>query len=197
MSGPAAGHRVEVRPRTTKVLLFQGEDRQRFEELLAEVQREAAPGPKRIADTAAADAVEAYNAFIDEAQERAVTVLLRALGRTKWRAMVAEHTRPVKVKRPVTEKREAPDGAVVETSRFVEVEEDQLDEPGFAPVLVAASMLEPGFDTAVERDEFLDALSDADFSRLYTAAWVLNQSSGVVDPKPLNVSDLTPSSDET
>lgn len=173
---------ISVTPRSTRVLLYQGDDRRRLRELLDDVSNAAVAedSPVRIADTGTGHAVEAYNTFLAEAEGRAVAVELQALPRRKYRAMVTEHT--------TTKKGE--DGEPVDT----------VDDFALADLLVPACMAlagTPRFDTDAERDTFLDALNDADFSRLYTGAVEVNTSQGVVDPKSLSVSDLTLSSDET
>lgn len=166
-----------VTPRRATVLLFQGDDRERLEELLADIESTtavAAATPSRIGDTDtdALAALQAYNAFVEEAKERAVKVVVQALGRRKWRDLRREHTTT------------SEDG-------------EELDQEGFADVLVPASVVEPQFDTRAELEAFLDELNDADFSRLFTAAYAVNYTAGVVDPKAFSVSDLTQQNDET
>lgn len=168
-----------VAPRRTTVLLFQGDDRERMERLLADVQGATAAAASQTARTsdeaAAVVAVESYNAFLPEAEARAVRVVVQALGRREVRSLRAAHMK------------EAKDGG------------EDLDMEGFSDALLShdGTIIEPEFDHPGKRDAFLDSLSDADFDRLFTAAYAVNFLPGVVDPKELNVSDLTLPSDET
>lgn len=173
-----------VKPRTATVLLYQGDDRTRLEELLAEVAGEVAKaGPSRVGD--GARAVEAYNAVLPEAESRAVRVVLRALPRSRYREMVDAATETV-------EQVDVNDDGVKVTR-----EVESVNQVRFADALVPASLLEPAFDTDGQRQAFLDDLSDADFSALFTEAVRLNQSRGITNPKALSVSDLMESDAET
>lgn len=175
-----------VKPRTVEVPLYQGDDRARLEQLLAEVTAKvAASGPARVGD--GAQAVEAYNAFIEEAKSRAVVVTLKALPRTRYREMVDEATETVTVEVPA-DGQDAPAGTR---------EVDRVNDTKLADLLVPESVLAPVFDTPSQRQAFLDDLNDADFSALYTEAVRLNQTRGITNPKALNASELMESDDET
>ena len=173
-----------VKPRTAEVWLYQGDDEAELQRLLAEVTATVAEqGPARESD--GTQAVEAYNAFVEVAKGRAVVVRLRAIPRAKYREMVDAATETVEVTDT--------DADGEQVKREVERVNDIL----FAESLVPASVVEPVFDTDSQRQAFLDDLSDADFSALYTEAVRLNQSRGIANPKALRVSELMGSDDET
>ena len=173
-------------PRTETVLLYQGDDRDKIAELLTEVQVEAVKlaGPNRVNEPAV-EAVEAYNAFLAEAETRAVRCGLSSIGRTRWRDLLEQHT--------VTKTVKVEDADENKYEREV----TDLDQRAFSEAVVPLALVEPKFDTEDAKRAFLDELNDADFSLLYSAAYKANASSGVVDPKALNASDLIQPSDET
>lgn len=168
-----------ISARTTTVTLFQGEDYDRERELRAAVERAAvqADNPRRLGDSQdVRAAAAAYDAFVEEAAERGVTVTLQALKRTQWREMVSKH--------PVREDNDVDAGWGFNY-------ETLCDD------LVPASVL-TGDQFHNERavQDFLDELSDADFSKLYSAAHELNQAQGP-DPKVRLSSRLALTGDET
>lgn len=144
--------------RTVTFPLFQGDD-------LAEVQRLAEavnvaitsfdddsprlnsdPDPRRVA-------AQAYDEFVTDAETRAVSVTLMAVGRKEWREIVAKH--PPR-------------------------EDDKADQRvGFnvqtlGDDAVPACLTAPTFATDAAREEWLDSLSHAQFERLFNAAFELN-----------------------
>lgn len=154
-------------PRTRTILLLQGEDQDRLDELEAEVEalapkkgQESAPKTLDEGDPHSA-AVAAAEEFAAEAEGRGVAVVVRAVGRKTWREFVAKNA-----------PRPDHDG-----DKAVGVNEDT-----FPDVLVPASIASPKFNSDVERDAFLDSLSDAQFDRLYYTAFALNRTTGA-DPK--------------
>jgi hypothetical protein len=94
-----------LKPRTTSVVIYQGDDLEQLAELNRAVRRAEAALPRQPSREGATacrrrDPVRrgrargvqtAYNAFVDEAAERAVVVTLTAIGRTRWRNLLAEH----------------------------------------------------------------------------------------------------------
>lgn len=161
---------MSIQPRTSTVTIYQGDyiDRIRLLERKAEAAREAA-GTVRTLDevpeylTLAAE----HDALVAEAESSAVHVVVRALRRSEWKALVAEH--------PPRDDNKG-DAAV------------GVNEDTFKDALVAASV-------ELTADD-LDNLSDIDFDRLYFAAFGLNRAP-VADPKAGLVSRMTPQSDET
>ncbi len=101
------------------------------------------------------------DAFADETEDRGVLVVLNALPRKTWRALIADHP-----------PRDGHDG-----DKVVGVNEDTLRE-ALVPKSIdhVASTIDG--DVAV----FLDALSDFDFDRLYVTAFALNRGSAMADP---------------
>lgn len=163
-----------LKPRTTTVVLFQGDDLAHIAELLEAVNSAISiDGPRRQGDgNPAQEAAKAHDAFVTEATERAETITLQALPRKQWRELQVKHAA-----------REDND-------------EDELYGFNFATMgddLVPASITEPDY---AKSDEFLDSLSDGQFSRLYSAAVVLNKGGGEL-PKADVQQRLTQISEET
>lgn len=157
-------------PRTTTVLLFQGDDLARIEEL-RQAAENAAGKPRDLGDL---DPAVEHDEFVKEAEQRAVRVVLKALGRKQWRSLVAAHP-----PRP-------------------DVEADQslgVNDETFGEALVLASLDEPAL-SGDEAEEFLDSLRSADFDRLYATAFALNRFQGDA-PKADLTSRLTRTSDAT
>ena len=162
-----------LKPRTTVVVLFQGDDLARIDELLEAVNSAiSAKGPRRLGDSPAQDAAKAHDDFVTEASERAEKITLHALPRRKWREMQVKHA-----------PREDNDEDALYGFNFDEMGDD----------LVPASIESPDY---AKTDEFLDSLSDGQFSRLYSAAVVLNKGGGEL-PKADVQQRLTQISDET
>lgn len=172
---------IELKPRTKTVSLFQGDDLVRHEELLAEMQRTAqgiSGTSARLGDdpkVAARLAAEAFNAFKDEAEERAAKVEIRAVGRKTWRDLVAKHPA-----RPDEDDDEAR-GFNVDT---------------FADDLIPACIVEGQFASIADRDAFLDDLPDGLWNLLYRECVDLNLSTGP-DPKARISLPADPTGDET
>lgn len=155
-----------------KVVIYQGDDRARLDELEQAV--EAARTTPVVARTLGEqppelEAIEAYNAFLAEAEERAVVVLLRPLGRKKWRALVAAHP-----PRPGND----------DDKRF------GVNDETFGDALVAACLASPTFDSDAEMDVFLDSLTSVQFDLLYAKAFTLNRTPPT-DPKALSAPSRT------
>jgi hypothetical protein len=167
--------------RTTRIPLYQGDDLERIEELRADLERakHAEGGPARVGDTGSgvASAKAALLAAYAEAKPRAVLVTVKALGRRQWRSLIEAH--------PPREGNREDDmhGGIANINT--------LQDP-----LVVASITEPEFPTPADRDDFLDALSDADFTSIFRAAFALNRVPGG-DPKDLLAFEQITASDET
>ena len=166
-----------IEPRSAQVTIYQGDylDRIRHLEQKAEAAAKAEAGASATLDEAseALDLVEQHDALVKEAEQSALHVRVRALGRKAWKALVADH--------PPREDN-AGDKAM------------GVNEETFKDELVAASIVEPAM-TDGERADFLDAVSDVDFDRLYYSAFALNRAPGG-DPKLLG-SRLSQKNDET
>lgn len=172
---------LTVKPRTTEVVLYQGDDYDRFTELSAAVEAAAMAadrsGARRLGDDEPTTAAAAeYDAFVEEAVGRGVTVRLEAIPRKDFRALVVKH--------PAREGNDVDKGWGFNF-------ETMCDD------LVPASIpLTDQFSSEAERETFLDSLSDADYSRLYTAAVEVNQGGGP-DPFVKLSSRLARTSGET
>lgn len=178
---------MNITRRTATVVIYQGDDLAQLAEL-----RRAADDAQRLYDDAQksatrriGDAVDpqpakdAYDAYIDEAAERAVEVQLQAIGRRHWRDLVEKH--------PPRETDEVVDGA----ARKVTHDDDEpfgVNTRTFPEELLAFSVdgvrtiAAPEFNTPSERQAWLDDISEGDFDRLWATAYYLNTSMGV-DPK--------------
>lgn len=183
---------TKLKPRTTTVPLFQGDDFDRERELRGVVEQAVAAdgSPRRLADPDAVIAAAGeYDAFVLEAAERGETIPIAALPRGEWREMVAKHP-----PRPDVEGDEQWGFnylAMADDLVPPSVAKGQEIEPGyFAPKVVTR------FGSIADRDEFLDSLNDADYSKLYNEALTLNQAAGP-NPKLQLRSLLALTSDET
>lgn len=185
-----------LKPRTASIPIYQGDDAERLAELrmavaIAERQSAQSSGPRRGGDPAPSEDVkaaqDAYDAFVDEAAERAVEVVVRAIGRRRFRDLVTAH--PARMVKDADGKDTEHDddagyGVNVET---------------FVPALLAFA--EPGEegvrtiiapDVAVKsptalRDFLDDDLTDGDYWRVFITAYWLNRAPGS-DPKELRYS---------
>lgn len=170
--------------RTTEVILFQGDDLDPLEERRRVVESAAGIAGKlrRIGDAdGVAEAAAEYDRFLEEALTRAVTVRLVALDRKRWRELVAAHP-------PRPDKRDEQGNVVEASPDYLGFNIDTISDE-----LVAESVAPGQFDDV---EKFLSPLSDADFSRLLSAAVRLNTSAGP-DPKARLSSLLVPTSLET
>lgn len=186
----------ELKPRQTSMVIYQGDDIERFAELRQKVEfaereyERDKKAPARTGDDVSDDAVvaakAAFDAFVDEAAERAVEVRIRALGRTAFRNLMKDHP-----------------------PRVDDKGEELLDDGAygvnldtFADALLAYShdgvstILEPAFPSSADRQRFLDDISDGDYDDLFTRAYHLNRNPGA-DPKASRYSVARPTSTET
>lgn len=168
---------LKIEREKRSVALFKPEDRRQMADLLEAITSAATEaGPKRVGDTDDNSpvhlAVVAYDAFKAKALRRATNVGITALRKGVWRDLLGEH--------PPRKDVLDPEGDPVETF-------DQDTAVGFnvdtiALPLVLASIDLDQFDSEAERDEFVDNLSDPDFSRIYSEAVRVNTEAGP-DPK--------------
>lgn len=167
-----------IKPRTAEVIIYQGDDLAQLAELrqAADVAARQA-GPGRIGDdTAAHTAARAYDDFVTQAAERAVTVGLSQLPRRQWRRIRDTH--------PPREGNEDDRGA-------------GFDVDAIGEELIPASITAPAFAGEADRETFLDSLAEADWERLLWTAVSLN-AQPVADPKGMSLaSALDQMSDET
>ena len=178
---------MNITRRTATVVIYQGDDLAR----LAELQRAANLAQRLYADAAKSttgrmgDAVEVkparddYDAFIDEAAERAVEVQVSAIGRRHWRDLFEEHP-----PRKVTETVEGqPTEVTHEDDEAFGVNTRTFPEKLLGFVLDGVTtIVVPEFPTTAARSAWLDDISEGDFDRLWTTAYYLNTALGV-DPK--------------
>lgn len=200
-----------LKPRTTTVVIYQGDDLAQLAELnravrraeaalkVAEAEAKAAgKSPLRAGDEVPStqveqDAVraaqEVYDAFVDDAADRAVVVTLTSIGR-RFRNLLLEHparTREVDGK-PETVDADEVYGVNTETFPMALLSFSAGDGRRTAA-------LDPAVSDA-ELAAFLEDIPDGDFERLWTTAYWLNRSEGI-DPKDTKFSNGSPRSAES
>lgn len=186
-----------LKSRTTTVVIYQGDDLERLGELrrAADVAGRsaelAAATPRRIGDDIPSAEVEqaAYDQFVDEAAERAVEVELTAIGRRRWRDLLAEHG-------PRTEKVDGKE-QTVEADSLYEVNTDTFpmalltyDRDGVKTVTA------PDVSGSELKAFLEDEASEGDFERLWQTGYWLNRAPGE-DPRLGKFSTATRSSTES
>lgn len=164
---------TKIEPRIWKHTILQGDDEETLRELRGAAERIKPAKPR----PALADEWDAYDAaakkaddFADEANPRGVTVTLRTIGRKRWAELIKEH--------PPRED----DAADVRQGVNLDT---------FPEALVPVSITAPTFGDG-ELDEFLDAISPAEFETLALGAWNLHKGLGA-DPKERLLSAVDPS----
>lgn len=175
--------------RTASVILYQGDDFERLAELRQEADiatalaeqaaRDAAPRagddePDSETAEVARRKQAVYDAFVDEAAERAVEVRLRAMRGKLFRKLVAEH--------PPRDDHDMDESYRLNTDTF--------------PLQLLLECIEEPQMSAGAREEFIEDLSDGDYERLWITAYWLNRGTGG-DPKATRYSVASPSSDVT
>jgi hypothetical protein len=169
-----------IKPRTASFVLYQGDDMAR----LAELKRAAdqAAGGSRMDD--GADEAAEYEAFLDEAAERAVEVAVQAIGRRRWRDLVMAHPSRMVESEPDDEGK----------TRMVEHDDDVqwgVNTETFPRALLTyvdpekpetRTLVNPSL-SGEELGEFVDDdLSEGDFEKAWITAFGLNASPSR-DPK--------------
>lgn len=180
---------TRLKPRTATVVLYQGDDMDR----LAELKRAAdqAAGGGRTDD--GADEKAAFDAFLDEAAERAVEVRIQSIGPRRWQDLVLAHPPRMVESEPDDEGR----------TRQVVHDDDLMEDVNtltFPRALLMynegrfQTIADPEFENDADRAEFVDdELAEGDFERLWRLAFELNTRRSV-DPKGLR---FDPRSDES
>lgn len=165
--------------RTDTVVLYQDDDQHEIDRLRDAVQKsvESSATPLRLGDDETVSTrLAALKEFANEAAERGVKVEVKSIGR-QWRRLVAEH--------PPREKN-------------AEDAEWGWNVATLADAVVPLCVVSIGGQT-LEGDALqaeIDAMSDGDFSRVYSAAVRINTGRGP-DPTELNSIELPTSSPET
>lgn len=183
-----------LKPRTSTVTLYQGDDedhlqhladavndaQERYDQARKDADRDDLPpigmmdeDPVAAAQERLDAAKKAHDEFLAEAEERAIKVVVQALGRKKFRDLADDH--------PPREDNEGDKVLGINDETFKEV---------FVPM----SIISPTFDTTAERDDFLDSLALSQFRSVYLRAFTLNTVPGS-DPKALT--DSAPSRSES
>ena len=196
-------------PRKTTIPIYDGDDFERLSELRREVEiaeRKAASlsdAPRRFGDLPAASsdevqaAKDAYDAFVDEAAERAEMWVLHPIGHAEFRQLLKDHP-PRKVpeadtdgkSHEVTHPEDAGWEFNVETFpkallEFIDPDDDDI-----------RTVVEPKFDTVAALRKRLKRLSVGEYDSIWAAAYMLNNGA-VADPKASRFSPAGPRSDET
>ena len=190
-----------LKPRTATVVIYQGDDLETLGDLRREVDRaerrveeqRRSGAPRRDGDEIpnTQPQRDAYDAFVEEAAGRAVTVTLRALGRRRFRDLVADHPPRTSTDEDGTETTHHEDaGYEVNADTFPMALLTFVDGD-------VRTITEPEFSTSAALRDFLDdVISEGDFTSLWTTAYFLNRSPGA-DPKVSRYSTTSLSSDAT
>lgn len=201
-----------LKPRTATVVLYQGDDMDRMTELRREADQAAeiaqrSKAPLRAGDEVVSEDVQrkrdAYDAFVDVAAERALTVEIHSIGRRRFRDLMLAHPpRKIMIKDdPDPEQPGIPVG-----EHEVNHEEDagwEINSDTFPEALLSfidpddsevRTIAEPAFKDRKSVIEFLnDECSEGDFNGLWQAAYYLNRLPSQ-DPKASRFSTGLPSS---
>lgn len=168
-------------PRTATVKVWTGDYLDRIQQLEREFekarQNESSSAQTLDETSRAAEIAQEHDALVAEGEQAAIHVRVQQLRRPAWKALVKEHPPRKAGANGATEDDERSDAVV------------GVNEETFKDALVGASIVAP-------EDLDLDALSDADFDRIYYQAFALNRGMSA-DPKASLVSLLTQKSDET
>lgn len=185
-----------LKPRTATIPIYQGDDAERLAELrmavaVAERQAEQRKGEALRSGDAPDDEVraaqDAYDAYVDEAAERAVEVVVRAIGRRRFRDLVAQHP-PRMVKNSKGEEVVHDDDASYDVN--VETFADALlrfAEPGDEGVRTIIAPEDAVKSPTALRDFLDDDVTDGDYDKIFTVAYWINRAPGS-DPKELRYS---------
>jgi hypothetical protein len=211
---------THLKPRTATIVLYQGDDMDQVAQLkrevdiaerkmrIAELEHEQSSGTARAGDDtsddiAAAEAAvgaarDAFDAFVDDAAGRALSVELRTIGRRRFRDLLAEHP-PRLVKRKVHlpqervmgEEAPPPLAQVEEDAEHEDDREWGVNSETFSRALLAyrdgdiVTIGAPEFADRAAVERFIDdEVSEGDFDGLWQAAYLLNRT-GSQDPKAL------------
>ena len=164
---------TSVQRRTETVPIFQGDDAAAIAAALADVNRATAMeavGARRLNEVSPAqEAAEHYDEVVAEALPRAVTAMVRALGRKQYRQLRAEH--------PPREDDEGDE----EAGYNREALHDALLEY-YDPETGETTVIAPTFGSKQTLVAWLDDLSDGNFVQLAMAAVRVNEG-GSPSPK--------------
>ena len=191
-------------PRRTTIPIYEGDDFERLAQLRQEVAiaerraREESSGPRRMGDDVdqgepsyVTEAKVAYDAFVDEAAERAEMWVLEAIGHGEYRELLKAHP-PRKIGEGDDEQDDPEDaewGVNTETFghallTFIDDDDDTI-----------RTVVGPEFPTPAAMRKRIKRLSAGEFQTLWVAAMFLNRQ-GINDPKASRYS-TTPRSSET
>lgn len=206
-----------IKPRTANVTIYQGDDIARLSELYRAAESAKKFEAASFEDARAGDDLpavaqerqDAYDAFVDEAAERAVTIELHSIGKRRFRDLMAQHPPRMvaaKVDPPaegetavvpelVTHEDDA--GFEVNTTTFPDALLTYIDSVGPTDAPVARTIAAPLFVSSAAVQSFIDdEISDGDYDGLWTTAYYLNRGQSA-DPKAVRYSPGSRSSDAT
>lgn len=182
-----------IKPRTARVVIYQGDDLARLAELDAAVEtsdetakraEKASNGIRLMTDAdPAAEAKAAHekkkaerDAFAEAAQSRGVAVVLHALPRKEWRRLVTEH--------PARDRDAHPEDYPIGPCN-IETMPDALLPKSICRDEHCPTCVDMEQRSTIEGDlvEFLESLADADYyDSLFWTAWTLNRGAVTADP---------------
>lgn len=198
-----------IKPRSAFITIYQGDDIARLSELYRAAETAKRFESAHVEDARAGDDVSSvaqerqdeYDAFVDEAAERAVTIELHHIGRRRFRDLMAAHPpRTVKVTEPGVD-----GGEVVEREETHPDDSDyQVNTETFAAAILTyidpddstiRTIAAPEFKDKKAVAAFLDdEIADGDFDELWVTAYHLNRGTSA-DPKARRYSPGPRSSD--
>lgn len=172
---------TSIKPRTASVVIYQGDDLATLGELrqAAEVAGRQEGGGNRLGDAKPGqDERDAYDAAVIEAAERAVTVEILAIGRKRFRDLLAEH--PPRQVDATTTGEDGNESTAKEThpndAGF------EVNTATFSDALLTfidgnvRTIAQPEFSTRAAVQAFLDdELADGDYESIWMAAYWLNR----------------------
>lgn len=196
-----------IKPRTARVVIYQGDDLARLADLDAAVEstEDAAKRAEKSdrvrlmnQPDSTAEAKAAHEAkkserdhFAAEAADRGVAVVLHAVPRKAWRTLVTEH--------PARDRDEHPEDYPIGPCN-IETMPDALLPVSICRDENCPTCVDMGQHSTIEGDliEFLESLSDHDYyDTLFWTAWGLNRGAASADPTlrlgsvPSQTSDAT------
>lgn len=196
-----------IKPRTARVVIYQGDDLARLgehddavtkaEAAVKRAEKDQTPrllhqgDPVADANRALDDAKAERDAFAAEAEARGVAVVMHARPRKAWRKLMDEHPPRDREKHP----EDYPIGPCnIETLPDVLLPESICRDPH------CPTCSDEGQRSTIEGDltEFLESLSDYDYyDRLFLQAFALNRGSAMADPTQRLASGTSQTSDAT
>lgn len=218
---------THLKPRSTTVTLYQGDDMDRLAHLkravdiaerLAQQDGNARAGDESVDENEDVKAArDAFDAFVDDAAGRALSVELHSIGNLNFVNLVAAHpprrvaveVEPVLMERALGEDEAQPIPQLPSAPKMVDHDDDAwcgVDTTTFPRALLtfieadvpddeepARTIASPEFPTPTKLARFVDReLAEGDFEQIWITAYHLNRNPSA-DPKAARYSAASPS----